>query len=120
MRININFYLSSFTIKKTSADPFYSSSVTIYIQNASAGPEYLCFLGGVPSPVCLFYYYVNFKSLKFPGEEGRPRLDPCIKVLTLFSSFSPKQIMINKTALKISYLCQGNVNFFLLIKSYRV
>lgn len=87
------------------------SSVTIYIQNASAGPEYLCFLGGVPSPVCLFYYYVNFKSLKFPGEEGRPRLDPRIKVLTLFSSFSPKQIMINKTALKISYLRQRNLNF---------
>lgn len=101
-------------------DPFYSSSVTIYIQNTSAGPEYLRFLRGVPSPVCLLYYYVNFKSLKFPGEEGRPRLDPRIKDLKRFSSFSPKQIMINKTALKISYLCQGNVNFFLLIKSYRV
>lgn len=54
---------------------------------------------------------MNFKSLKFPGEEGRPRLDPRIKDLKLFSSVSPKQIMINKTALKISYLCHRNVNF---------
>lgn len=54
---------------------------------------------------------MNFKSLKFPGEEGRPRLDPRIKDLNRFSSFSPKQIMINKTALKISYLCQRNVYF---------